>query len=104
MRSVLLALLPALTVALTTAPVHASPELARKHGCISCHAAERKLTGPAYRDIAARYSGQPDAVGKLSEKIRAGGSGAWGRVVMPPHRSVPDAELTALVTWVLATR
>ena len=100
----LFALLPALIAAGASMPVQASPELARKHGCISCHAPERKLIGPAYKDIAARYQGQADAVGRLSEKIRSGGSGVWGRVVMPPHRSVPDAELKTLVEWVLATR
>ena len=86
------------------APAQASIDLARKHSCASCHAPDRKLVGPSYKDIAARYRGQADAGLKLADKVRNGGSGVWGRMVMPPMSKVPDADLKALVEWILATR
>lgn len=91
-------------VASLGAPAQASVDLARKHSCVSCHAADRKLVGPSYKDIAARYRGQADAGARLADKVRNGGSGVWGRMVMPPMTKVPDADLKALVDWILTTR
>lgn len=100
---VLRTVLAALTI-LFGPPAMASLELARKYSCVSCHAPDRKLVGPAYRDIAARYRDQTEAVARLAEKIRNGGSGVWGRMVMPPMTKVPDADRKALVEWILSTR
>ncbi len=90
-------------VALSTAPAHASLETIKKARCHACHAVEGKRVGPALRDIAARYAGQADAPGKLFEKVRTGGAGAWGEIAMAPHPEdrIGDAELTATIAWIL---
>ena len=84
------------------APGMASADLAKKDNCSACHAVDKKMVGPTYKDVAAKYKGQADAVAKLSEKVKKGGSGVWGPVPMPPNAAVPDADVKALVEWVLA--
>jgi cytochrome c len=79
----------------------ASEELARKHHCLSCHAIDKKLVGPSYKDIAAKYKGDASAEAKLIDKVKKGGMGVWGQIPMPGNDKIPDAELKALVTWVL---
>jgi cytochrome c len=79
-------------------------KLVKEGDCTSCHAVDHKVVGPAFMDVAKRYAGQPGAVGKLSQKIRAGGSGIWGAVPMTPHPDFTDAQLKQIVTWVLSTR
>lgn len=79
----------------------ASEDLAKKHNCLACHQVDKKSVGPAYKDIAKKYKGQADAVAKLSEKVKKGGSGVWGPVPMAPNPAVPDADVKALVEWVL---
>jgi cytochrome c len=76
-------------------------ELARKAGCMACHAVTTKVVGPAFRDVAARYSGNAGAHARLLQKIRTGGSGTWGDVPMPPQ-SVPDPDANAVLKWVLS--
>lgn len=80
----------------------ASPELARDKVCMGCHAVDRKLIGPSFKDVAARYAGQPDAVARLSERIVKGGSGAWGVVPMPANPRIKPEEAQQLATWVLS--
>ena len=70
---------------------------------MSCHAVERKVLGPAFKDVAARYKGQAGAADMLAAKIRKGGAGVWGPVPMPANNQVSEAEAKALATWVLAT-
>lgn len=98
-------ILAALTLAgLVAAPlVHADQAIAQKAGCMACHAVDKKLVGPAFKDVAAKYKGQADAVAKLSEKVRKGGSGVWGPVPMPPNgpEKINDADLKTVVEWVL---
>jgi len=79
----------------------ASEELAKKYNCLACHQADKKLVGPSYQEVAAKYKGQADAPDKLAAKVKAGGVGVWGQVPMPPNPTVPDADLKALVTWIL---
>jgi len=94
--------LSALALALLIAPTaQASEELAKKYNCLACHQTDKKLVGPSYQDVAAKYKGQADAADKLAAKVKAGGVGVWGQVPMPPNPTVPDADLKALVTWVL---
>jgi cytochrome c len=94
-------------MALTLAPAahaQAGPEAAmNKAGCLACHAKDKKLVGPAYKDVAAKYKGQADAVVKLMDKTRKGGSGVYGPVPMPPHppEKISDADLKAAIEWVL---
>ncbi|CDI04495.1 putative Cytochrome c-551 [Candidatus Competibacter denitrificans Run_A_D11] len=94
--------LSALTLALLVAPAaQASEELAKKYNCLACHQTDKKVIGPAYQEVAAKYKGQADAPAKLAAKVKAGGVGVWGQVPMPPNPTVPDADMTALVTWIL---
>jgi cytochrome c len=84
-------------------PAAASEALARKQGCLGCHAQSSTLVGPAYRAIAERYAGQPDAVSTLAASIRQGGSGKWGEMAMPPQAQLSPADAKRLATWVLAS-
>ena len=81
----------------------ASEALAKKGSCIACHAADKKLVGPSYGEIAARYKGQAAAPAQLAERVRKGSKGVWGAVPMPATDSarLNDAELKTLITWVL---
>jgi cytochrome c len=95
--------LAALAAVTISSPAFANAELAQKKNCMACHAVDKKLVGPAYKEIAAKYAGQKDAVAKLSEKVIKGGSGAWGQIPMPANAVTPD-EAKTLVTWVLAQK
>ncbi len=79
----------------------ASEALARKNDCLGCHAVSTKLVGPAYKDVAAKYAGQPDAVAQLSQSIRNGGVGKWGDLPMPAHPKLSEADAKKLASWVL---
>ena len=87
---------------LATAATDASP-LAAKYNCQACHTVDKKLVGPSYKEVAAKYAGDAGAAAKLEQKVKNGGSGAWGAIPMPPN-NVPDADLKALVAWILATK
>jgi cytochrome c len=89
-----------LTVA---APVFADEAAANKAGCMACHAKDKKLVGPSFKDIAVKYKGQGDAVAKLSEKVRKGGSGVWGPIPMPPNpeSKINDADMKSVMEWIL---
>ena len=93
-------LVAAVTGCLLAAPALADEALAKKHNCTSCHAIDKKLVGPAYKDVATKYKGQ-NVAAKLEEKVKKGGSGVWGPVPMPPNVTVPDADIKKLVDWVL---
>ena len=77
---------------------------ATEKNCMACHAVDKKVLGPAFKDVAAKYAGQKDAVAKLSTKVIKGGSGVWGPVPMPANAQVNEAEAKALVTWVLSIK
>ena len=82
-------------------PAFANKALADKHGCLGCHAAATKLVGPAYREVAAKYAGDADAVASLSQSIRNGGAGKWGEMPMPPQKQVSEADAKKLARWIL---
>jgi cytochrome c len=82
--------------------VLADMALATAKNCMACHAIEKKLVGPSYKNIATKYAGQADAVDKLAGKIIKGGSGAWGAVPMPANAQINDADARKLVAWILA--
>ncbi|WP_377156122.1 c-type cytochrome [Roseateles sp. UC29_93] len=94
----------ALAATLTAPSAFASPELAQKKNCMACHAVDKKLVGPAYKDVAAKYAADKDAVKKLAEKIIKGGSGVWGPVPMPANTQVSPAEAEQLAKWILSTK
>jgi cytochrome c len=75
--------------------------LQAKYSCGSCHTVANKLVGPAYTDVAKKYKGDASAPAKLAAKVKAGGSGVWGEIPMPPN-NVPDADLKKLVDWILS--
>lgn len=87
---------------LAATPALANQDLATKKGCMACHALDKKLVGPAYKEVAAKYKGQKDAEAKLADKVIKGGKGAWGEVPMPPNAAVTPDEAKTLVKWVLA--
>ena len=87
-----------------TGPALADQALATSKNCMACHAVDKKLVGPAYKDVAAKYAGQKDAVDKLAAKIIKGGSGVWGPVPMPANTQVNDAEAKKLAAWVLTLK
>jgi cytochrome c len=84
---------------------HASADLTKKYNCMACHAEATKKVGPAYRDVAKKYSGVAgDTVGALAAKIRKGGSGQWGPIPMPPHPQVSEADARAMATYILGLK
>lgn len=102
MKPLVIAAALALAAAL---PAQASEALAKKHACLACHVLKgAKTVGPAYADVAKKYAGQKDAEAKLVEKVKKGGTGVWGQVPMPPNAAVPDADMHALVKWILSIK
>lgn len=97
------ALLAASLMLVVAAPAFADEAAANKAGCMACHAKDKKLVGPSFKDIATKYKGQGDAVAKLSEKVRKGGSGVWGPIPMSPNpeSKINDADLKNVVEWIL---
>ena len=89
---------------LAAAPAQASEKIARQAGCATCHAADKKVIGPSYKDIAAKYKGQAGAPALLAERVRKGGKGVWGAVPMPANPQVSPAEARQLATWVLTIK
>lgn len=79
-------------------------ELHKKYACTACHLDDKKLVGPSYKEVAAKYKGDKDAVKKLSEKVRKGGAGVWGQVPMPPNAAPTDAELKTMIEAVMKTK
>ena len=90
--------------AVIAAPAFANADLAQKKNCLACHATDKKLVGPSFKDVAAKYAGQTDAAAKMAEKIQKGGVGAWGPVPMPANPQVNAEEAKQLVTWVLSIK
>ena len=97
-------IIAALGLAFTAAPAMASLELATKSACTACHAIDKKLVGPAYKEVAAKYKADKTAADKLAAKIVKGGSGVWGAVPMPATPQVSEAEAKKLAAWVLAAK
>ena len=89
---------------LAAVPAAASDELAKKHACFACHTLDKKMVGPSYKEVAAKYRSDKAAAAKLAEKIKNGSQGVWGNVPMPPNSAVPDADVKALVSWILSQK
>ena len=95
------AIAAALTVSFS---VKASDELAKKHACFACHTVDKKMVGPSYKEVAAKYRDDKSAPAKLADKVKNGSQGVWGTVPMPPNTTVPDADVNALVKWILSQK
>lgn len=84
--------------------VQASEELAKAKLCTGCHSVDKKILGPAYKDVAQKYAGVKGADADLAKKIKAGGSGVWGQVAMPANNTVSETEAMTLAQWVLSLK
>ena len=104
MKYAFFARLIAIAALATSAPAFADQALATAKNCMTCHAVDKKLVGPAYKDVAAKYAGQKDVVDKLAAKIMKGGSGVYGPVPMPANTQVNEAEAKKLAAWVLSLK
>jgi cytochrome c len=96
--------LAAIAFSVAALPVLANEELAKKNACTACHAVDKKIVGPAFKEVAAKYRNDKTAEAKLVEKVKKGGVGVWGQVPMPPNSAVPDADVKTLVKWVLSLK
>ena len=94
----------ALLVAAAAVPAFAQQDLAQAKGCFACHAVDKKVVGPAYKDVAAKYANDKTAADKLAQKIMKGGSGVWGPVPMPANPQVNEADAKKLAAWVLTQK
>ncbi len=94
----------AVAASCVAAPVLANADLAQKKNCMACHSTDKKVIGPAFKDVASKYAGQKDAADTLAAKILKGGSGSWGQVPMPANPQVNEAEAKQLAGWVLSVK
>jgi cytochrome c len=105
MRRFLWATIIAASIIVNAGSARGDEALAKKSGCLDCHAIDKKVIGPAFRDIAVKYKNDPGARAALIDKVKNGGKGNWTEmtkgVPMPPHRRLSDAEIKRLVDWVL---
>lgn len=99
-------ILTALSAALLTLATAASADqaLAQKNACMSCHAVDKKIVGPALKDVAKKYAGDKTAEAKLLAKVKTGGKGVWGEIPMPPNPQVSDADNKKIITWMLSLK
>jgi cytochrome c len=104
MKRILLVLASMAAGLAVSTPALADLQLATAKNCMTCHAVDKKLVGPSYKDVAAKYAGQKDAADKLAAKIVKGGSGVWGPVPMPANPQVSPDEAKKLAAWVLTTK
>lgn len=93
-----------LILASSAGTASAQMELAQKKNCLACHQVDKKIIGPSYKDVAAKYAGQADAVDKLTVKVLKGGKGVWGEMLMPANPQVTEAEAKQLVQWILTLK
>ena len=78
--------------------------LAQKNACMSCHSVDKKIVGPAYKDVAKKYAGDKGAQAKLAAKVKAGGKGVWGEIPMPPNPQVKAEDVEKIVAWILSQK
>ena len=102
MKTVYIAMMAAAGIVMA-GQAHADEALAKAKNCMACHAIDKKLVGPAYKDVAAKYKGDAKASVMLAGKIKAGGKGTWGQIPMPPNNVTPE-EATKLAAWVLSQK
>lgn len=101
MKSAIIALMAAAGIVMAGQATADELALAKAKNCMACHAVDKKLVGPAYKDVAAKYKGDAKAQAMLAAKIKAGGKGVWGQIPMPPNNVTPD-EANKLAGWVLS--
>ncbi|SPE21314.1 Cytochrome c-552 [Burkholderiales bacterium] len=94
----------ALISALFSGSAMAQIELAKQKNCLACHSVDKKVLGPSYKEVAAKYANDPDAEARLVKKVREGGTGVWGKNVMPANPKLTEAEAQSLVKWILSLK
>lgn len=108
MKALIMALAAAGSLTFASGAVSADSQageaLAKNSGCQACHTTDKKLVGPAYKDIAAKYRNDKGAEASLMKKVKAGGKGAWGEVPMPPNAHVKDGDIKTIVQWILSVK
>ena len=104
MKLALVPLAVAAVLATGIAQGQSADDLLKKHACTACHAIDKKMIGPAYKDVAAKYKGNAQAATTLMDKVKKGGVGNWGQIPMPPNAAVPDADIKTMVTHILALK
>jgi cytochrome c len=104
MKFTILAVLSAVAAISATSPAFADEALAKSKNCLACHAIDKKVVGPAYKDVAKKYAGDAKAADMLAAKIIKGGAGVWGPVPMPANAQVNEAESKKLVAWILSLK
>lgn len=82
----------------------AARDLLAKNGCTACHAVDKKIVGPAYQEVAAKYRGESGVEDKLVQKVKNGGAGVWGPVAMPPNPQVKEDDIRTMVRWILSLK
>lgn len=101
MKAVVMSAVAALALGLSGL-ASANQELAQKNACMSCHGVDKKIVGPAYKEVAAKYKGDKTAEAKLIGKIKNGGKGVWGQIPMPPNPQVKYEDAKKIVQWILS--
>jgi cytochrome c len=104
MKLALATLAGAALLAAGAAQAQSAEDLLKKSGCTACHANDKKLVGPAYKDVANKYRSDAKAAATLADKVKKGGSGAWGPVPMPPHPQLADADIKTMISYVLGLK
>jgi cytochrome c len=96
-----------LLFALVSGPVQANQMLAMQSGCLGCHKADTKLVGPAFKDIAAKYVGDPTEIDRLTDKVKAGSTPGepliWGTIAMPPNQASPE-KIRQVIEWIMTLK
>lgn len=82
----------------------ADQALAQKNACLSCHGVDKKIVGPAFKEVAKKYAGDAGAAAKLAAKVKAGGKGVWGEIPMPPNPNVKPEDVNKIIAWVLSLK
>lgn len=103
MKPLILTALSAAFLSLS-ATASADQALAQKNACMSCHSVDKKVVGPAFKDVAKKYAGDKTAAAKLLTKVKTGGKGVWGEIPMPPNPQVSDADAKKIIAWVLSLK
>ena len=102
MKNIAIGLAAACLVLAGTA--QANEKLLQASGCTACHSVDKKLVGPGYKDVAAKYRGNKGAEADLIRKVKAGSKGVWGDIPMPPNAHVKDEDIKTLVQWILSIK
>ena len=82
----------------------ANEKLAQSSGCMTCHGIDKKVIGPGYKEVAAKYRGNKGAEADLIKKVKAGSKGVWGEIPMPPNAHVKDEDIKTIVQWILSQK